>query len=111
MESNPSGFGSVGPESMHLSSVLVECHAAKRGAAAMQLFSHGTERYVLAHCSEYFDGRRNTISTLNSDCRRRFLDIASRWRREDMDCIAFSYTPVLPKVPNALFFVSLQLSF
>ncbi|KAG1705284.1 hypothetical protein DVH05_004215 [Phytophthora capsici] len=65
-----------------------------------QLLSRGHPTVVLAHCSEYWDGK--SICPLTSEKQRAILDMYNQWRVEDLDCIAFSYVPV-PHRLNALF--------
>ncbi|KAI9922405.1 hypothetical protein PsorP6_001536 [Peronosclerospora sorghi] len=63
-----------------------------------QLLSRGHPTVVLAHCSEYWDGK--SICPLTSEKQRAILDMYNQWRVEDLDCIAFSYVPVPPKLNN-----------
>ncbi|KAH7470588.1 hypothetical protein PRIC2_001382 [Phytophthora ramorum] len=65
-----------------------------------QLLSRGHPTVVLAHCSEYWDGK--SICPLTSEKQRAILDMYNQWRVEDLDCIAFSYVPVPHKL-NGLF--------
>ncbi|KAG3240719.1 hypothetical protein PI124_g14387 [Phytophthora idaei] len=65
-----------------------------------QLLSRGHPTVVLAHCSEYWDGK--SICPLTSEKQRAILDMYNQWRVEDLDCIAFSYVPVPHKL-NSLF--------
>ncbi|KAI9998101.1 hypothetical protein PInf_002435 [Phytophthora infestans] len=65
-----------------------------------QLLSRGHPTVVLAHCSEYWDGK--SICPLTSEKQRTILDMYNQWRVEDLDCIAFSYVPVPHKL-NSLF--------
>ncbi|RLN68148.1 hypothetical protein BBJ28_00026590, partial [Nothophytophthora sp. Chile5] len=52
-----------------------------------QLLSRGHPTVVLAHCSEYWDGK--SICPLTSEKQRAILDMYNQWRVEDLDCIAF----------------------
>ncbi|GMF12304.1 unnamed protein product [Phytophthora lilii] len=65
-----------------------------------QLLSRGHPTVVLAHCSEYWDGK--SICPLTSEKQRAILDMYNQWRVEDLDCTAFSYVPVPHKL-NSLF--------
>lgn len=65
-----------------------------------QLLSRGHPTVVLAHCSEYWDGK--SICPLTSEKQRAILDMYNQWRVEDLDCIAFSYVPVPHKL-NSIF--------
>ncbi|OWZ08443.1 hypothetical protein PHMEG_00019019 [Phytophthora megakarya] len=65
-----------------------------------QLLSRGHPTVVLAHCSEYWDGK--SICPLTNEKQRIILDMYNQWRVEDLDCIAFSYVPVPHKL-NSLF--------
>ncbi|CEG40071.1 Uncharacterized conserved protein [Plasmopara halstedii] len=63
-----------------------------------QLLSRGHPTVVLAHCSEYWDGK--SICPLSHDKQRAILEMYNQWRVEDLDCIAFSYVPVPSKLNN-----------
>ncbi|CAH0518116.1 unnamed protein product [Peronospora belbahrii] len=63
-----------------------------------QLLSRGHPTVVLAHCSEYWDGK--SICPLTSEKQRAIFDMYNQWRVEDLDCIAFSYVPVPHKLNN-----------
>ncbi|KAG7379218.1 hypothetical protein PHYPSEUDO_008869 [Phytophthora pseudosyringae] len=65
-----------------------------------QLLSRGHPTVVLAHCTEYWDGK--SICPLTSEKQRTILDMYNQWRVEDLDCTAFSYVPVPHKL-NSLF--------
>lgn len=60
-----------------------------------QLLSRGHPTVVLAHCSEYWDGK--SICPLSNDKQRAILDMYNQWRVEDLDCTAFSYVPILSR--------------
>ncbi|TDH70908.1 hypothetical protein CCR75_002927 [Bremia lactucae] len=63
-----------------------------------QLLSRGHPTVVLAHCSEYWDGK--SICPLTSEKQRAILDMYNQWRVEDLDVIAFSYVPVPHKISS-----------
>lgn len=65
-----------------------------------QLVSRGHPTVVLAHCTEYWDGK--SICPLTSDKQKAILEMYNQWRVEDLDCVALSYVPVPHKL-NTLF--------
>ncbi|RYE99990.1 MAG: hypothetical protein EOO41_00180, partial [Methanobacteriota archaeon] len=58
----------------------------------LQMMSQGNLPFVLANCSDYWDG--NTIWPLTSHRRRALLAMYQQWRSEDLYCVALAYDPV-----------------
>ncbi|CAM9295439.1 unnamed protein product, partial [Chrysoparadoxa australica] len=77
--------GSIQP---HVTGVVVE----DRRSRALQLFSRGNPKLVLDMCPDYWDG--STISAIPASLRRAIIDMHQQWSLEDLDVVAFSYSPV-----------------
>lgn len=62
---------------------------------SLQLMSMGDPSLLLHYCQDYWDGGRGcAITPLSSADRKEVLDVFERWRLEDFDVVAFSYSPV-----------------
>lgn len=58
----------------------------------MQMLSQGNLPFLLANCSEYYDG--STIWPLTQSRRAALLSTYQQWRAEDLTCTALAYDPV-----------------
>lgn len=70
-----------------LSSVVTDQRTGR-----MQMLSQGNLPFLLANCSEYFDG--STIWPLTQNRRAALLSTYQQWRAEDLNCTAIAYDPV-----------------
>ncbi|CAM9109976.1 unnamed protein product [Choristocarpus tenellus] len=77
--------GSIQP---HVTSIVVQ----DKRTSSLQLLSQGHPSIVVGMCRDYWDG--NTISTLPSALRKDILNMHQQWSLEDLDVVAFAYTPV-----------------
>lgn len=70
-----------------LSSVVTDQRTGR-----MQMLSQGNLPFLLANCSEYYDGA--TIWPLTQGRRAALLSTYQQWRAEDLTCTALAYDPV-----------------
>lgn len=64
-----------------------------------QMTSVGDPQLVLSYCKEYWDGSSRSITPLAPADRQAILQVFERWRLEDFDVLALSYSPL----PDASF--------
>lgn len=63
----------------------------ERGGA-LQMMSIGDPSLILHYCKEYWDG--SSMTPLSASDRNIVLQVYERWKLEDFDVVAFSYSPV-----------------
>jgi hypothetical protein len=80
-----------------LSAVLLE---DKRPTAPLQLLCRGDLAYSLARCVDFWDG--GSISPLSDADRRAILSMHAKCGLEDLDVVAFTYTPVDRRLEDLL---------
>jgi hypothetical protein len=61
---------------------------------SLQLMSLGDPSLVLNYCGEYWDGSSCSITPFSPADRLEVLNVYERWRLEDFDVVAFSYSPM-----------------
>ncbi len=61
---------------------------------SLQLMSLGDPSLILHYCREYWDGSTCSIIPLSPADRLEVLNVYERWRLEDFDVVAFSYSPM-----------------
>eukprot|EP01040_Poterioochromonas_malhamensis_P013609 gene13609-14995_t len=73
-----------------------------RSGGGLQMMSLGDPSLVLNYCKEYWDGNTRSITPLSAADRAEVLAVFDRWRLEDFDVVAFSYSP-MPVAPLLYF--------
>jgi hypothetical protein len=73
----------------------------------LQMMSLGDPSLILNYCKEYWDGNTRSITPLSSSDRSEVLNVYERWKLEDFDVVAFSYSPM--PVPPLLYFLNNEL--
>jgi hypothetical protein len=68
----------------------------------LQMMSCGDPSLILNYCKEYWDGNTKSITPLNANDRAEVLSVYERWKLEDFDVVAFSYSP-MPVAPLLYF--------
>lgn len=79
----------------NLKSHMVSTVILDKRSSSHQLLTRGHPALTLKRCHQYWNGK--SICPLTEATRRSILDIYNQWVVENMDCVAFSYTPVSQK--------------
>ena len=74
-----------------LSNVILD-----RRSSGYQVLSRGDPTLALKHSSQYWNGA--SICPLGRSTHHTIMELYQQWNAEDLDCIAFTYAPIPPKL-------------